>query len=85
MILLDGNGRLVPAESGAAVVMDIHTGEIISLVSAPMPDPNLFTGKLLNRDWRRINEHPRRPLLNRVTSGFMRRDQHLKWLLVWPR
>ena len=69
MILRDGNGRLVPAESGAAVVMDIHTGEVISLVSAPMFDPNLFTGKLLNRDWRRLNEHPRRPLLNRVTSG----------------
>ena len=68
MILRDANGRLVPAES-AAVVMDIHSGEVISLVSAPMFDPNLFTGKLLNRDWRRLNEHPRRPLLNRVTSG----------------
>ena len=69
MILRDGNDRLVPAESGAAVVMDIHSGEVISLVSAPMFDPNLFTGRLLNRDWRRLNEHPRRPLLNRVTSG----------------
>lgn len=69
MILRDGNGRLVPAESGAAVVMDIHTGEVVSLVSAPMFDPNLFTGRLLTRDWRRLNEHPRRPLLNRATSG----------------
>ena len=51
------------------MVMDILTGEVISLVSAPMFDPNLFTGRLLNRDWRRLNEHPRRPLLNRVTSG----------------
>ena len=47
MILRDGNDRLVPAESGAAVVMDIHSGEVISLVSAPMFDPNLFTGRLL--------------------------------------
>ena len=69
MILRDSNGKLVPAESGAAVVMNIHTGEIISLVSAPMFDPNLFTGRLLSRDWRRLNDHPRRPLLNRVTSG----------------
>ncbi len=69
MVLRDGKGRLVPAESGAAVVMDIHTGEIISLISAPMFDPNLFTGRLLTRDWRRLTNHPRRPLLNRVTSG----------------
>ena len=34
-----------------------------------MFDPNLFTGKLLTRDWKRLNAHPRKPLLNRVTSG----------------
>lgn len=69
VILRDGNNRLVPAESGAAVVMDIFTGEVVSLVSAPMFDPNLFTGRLLTRDWHRLKEHPRRPLLNRATSG----------------
>jgi penicillin-binding protein 2 len=69
LILKDSKDRLVPPESGAAVIMDIHTGEIISLVSLPMFDPNLFTGKLLTRDWKRLNAHPRKPLLNRVTSG----------------
>ena len=69
VILRDGNDRLVPPESGAAVVMDINTGEIVSLVSAPMFDPNLFTGRLSYRDWERLTEHPRRPLLNRATSG----------------
>jgi len=34
-----------------------------------MYDPNIFTERLLTRDWRRLNEHPRNPLLNRVTSG----------------
>ncbi|MDC1382645.1 penicillin-binding protein 2 [Candidatus Puniceispirillum sp.] len=69
LILRDAKDRLVPPESGAAVVMDIQTGEIISLVSLPMFDPNLFTGKLLTRDWKRLNMHPRKPLLNRVISG----------------
>ena len=69
LILRDSKDRLVPPESGAAVVMDIWSGEIISLVSLPMFDPNLFTGKLLTRDWKRLNTHPRKPLLNRVTSG----------------
>ena len=62
LILQDSKDRLVPPESGAAVVMDIHTGEIISLVSLPMFDPNLFTGKLLTRDWKRLNAHPRKPV-----------------------
>ena len=69
LVLQDSRDRLVPPESGAAVVMDIQTGEIISLVSLPMFDPNLFSGKLLTRDWKRLNAHPRKPLLNRVTSG----------------
>ncbi|MDA7599377.1 penicillin-binding protein 2 [Alphaproteobacteria bacterium] len=69
LILRDEKGALTPAESGAAVVMDIKTGEVLSLVSAPMYDPNIFTEKLLTRDWRRLNEHPRNPLLNRATSG----------------
>ena len=69
LILRDSKNRLVPPESGAAVVMDILSGEIISLVSAPMFDPNLFTGKLLTRDWKRLSMHPRKPLMNRVISG----------------
>jgi penicillin-binding protein 2 len=69
LILRDSKGRLTPPESGAAVVMDIHNGNVVSLVSTPTYDPNIFTEKLLTRDWRRLNNHPRRPLLNRSTSG----------------
>lgn len=69
LVLRDAKGRLVPPESGAAIVIDIKSGEIISLVSTPMYDPNLFTGKLLTRDWKRLNSHPRTPLLNRAISG----------------
>lgn len=69
MVLRDTRGNITPAESGAVVVMDVHTGEVVSLVSAPMYDPNIFTDKLLTREWRRLNDHPRNPLLNRVTSG----------------
>ncbi|MEC8672814.1 MAG: penicillin-binding protein 2 [Pseudomonadota bacterium] len=69
MLLRDSEGRVTPPESGAVVVMDIHTGEILSMVSAPTYDPNMFTGRLLTRDWRRLNAHPRNPLLNRVTAG----------------
>lgn len=69
VVLRDAKGRLTSPQSGAAIVMDIKTGEIISMVSAPMYDPNIFTEQLLTRDWRRLNAHPRNPLLNRATSG----------------
>jgi penicillin-binding protein 2 len=69
MLLRDSLGRITPPESGAVVVMDVRTGEVISMVSSPTYDPNIFTERLLTRDWRRLQEHPRNPLLNRVTAG----------------
>jgi len=69
MLLRDQLGKITPPESGAVVVMDVNNGEIVSMVSSPTYDPNLFTDRLLTRDWRRLNEHPRNPLLNRVTAG----------------
>lgn len=69
LVLRDERGRLVPPESGAVTVIDIQTGEIKAMVSAPSYDPNLFSGRLSLRDWKRLNEHPRTPLLNRAISG----------------
>ena len=69
MILKDANSRYVPPEAGAVVLMDIHTGAVISMVSSPAYDPNLFAGRISNRAWYNINEHPRVPLLNRVIAG----------------
>ena len=69
MLLRDPIGKITAPESGAAIVMDVHSGEILAMVSAPTYDPNMFTDRLLTRDWRRLNAHPRNPLLNRVTAG----------------
>lgn len=69
MLLRDEIGKITPPESGAVVVIDITNGEILSMVSSPTYDPNIFTDRLLTRDWRRLNDHPRNPLLNRVTAG----------------
>ncbi|MCH2078748.1 MAG: penicillin-binding protein 2 [Rhodobacteraceae bacterium] len=38
--VLDGGMRLLNAKGAASVLMDVHTGEIISLVSLPDFDPN---------------------------------------------
>ncbi len=69
MILRDANSRYVPPETGAVVIMDIHTGAIVAMASSPAYDPNLFAGRLTNRAWHNLNKHPRVPLLNRVIAG----------------
>ena len=69
MILKDSKSRYVPPETGAVVLMDVKTGGVIAMVSSPAYDPNLFAGRLSNRAWQNINEHPRVPLLNRVVAG----------------
>ena len=52
------------AESGAAVVMNARTGEILAMASHPTFDPNLLESE---RD--ALVEDPRAPLLNRATQG----------------
>ena len=56
-------------ESGSAVVLDIHSGEILALASMPSYDPNLFTGGISRRQWRELIGHPRFPLSNKSIAG----------------
>lgn len=56
-------------ESGSAVVIDVHTGEIIACVSAPGFDPNAFNRGLSSAEWRAMTEDPYNPLLNKTLAG----------------
>lgn len=56
------------ANAGAVVVMDVNTGEILSMVSYPDFDSRIF----LENDAASINElwsNPEAPVVNRATSG----------------
>ena len=55
--------------SAAAVVMDIHNGDVYSLVSSPAYDPNLFAGGISSHDWRRLLTDPYNPLTNKAVTG----------------
>lgn len=55
--------------SGSAVAMDVQTGEIISLASAPGFDPNMFVLGIPSREFRELNENMHRPLFNKATNG----------------
>ena len=57
---------LLSPYTGAAVVLNPKTGEILALVSTPSFDPNLQS---LESQWDRISTDPGRPLLDRATQG----------------
>jgi penicillin-binding protein 2 len=57
--------------NGAAVVMDIKTGQILAMASSPAYDPNLFQGDNYNSQWQLndlIND-PDLPMWNRATQS----------------
>lgn len=57
--------------TGAAVLLDPRTGEVLALTSRPGYDPNLFVKRFTRSIWRALVSDPRHPLQNRaLQSGF---------------
>ena len=61
--------ELFGEESGAAVLLDVNTGEILAFVSAPSFDPNLMTKGVSNTDWKAWLNNEKRPLTDKAISG----------------
>jgi penicillin-binding protein 2 len=61
--------RAFGEQAGAAVAMDVNSGEILAFVSNPAFDPALFSGKLPVDVWNGYLEDKRRPLENKALSG----------------
>lgn len=57
------------AEAGAAVAMDVHTGDILCLVSTPSFDPNRFVSGVASAEYQALHDFDHQPLLNKALSG----------------
>ncbi|MCR9214541.1 MAG: penicillin-binding protein 2 [Proteobacteria bacterium] len=57
------------SESAAAVIMDIHTGDILSMVSVPAYDPNAFARGITSKEWKELVSNSKRPLGNKAIGG----------------
>ena len=58
------------APGAAAVVLDVKSGKILSLVSLPNFDNNIFNNNLGNETYQELINNKNRPFFNRVISGF---------------
>jgi len=61
--------KLLENVSGAACVMDIYNGDIISMVSAPSFDPNSFVHGINQDEWNSLLNNRDKPMINKAISG----------------
>ena len=75
--------RGLPADSGAAVVLDVTTGRVVASASAPTYDPNVWTGGISATEYAALTSPGAgTPLLSRVTGSAMAPASTLKALSV---
>lgn len=55
--------------AGAAVVLDVRTGEILAMVSKPDFDPAQFARGLTSKEWQALQNDSRHPLQNKSLRG----------------
>jgi len=53
----------------SAIVMDVNTGEILAMVSAPAFDPSLFLAPISVKNWSKLRDDKRAPLQNKTLQG----------------
>ncbi len=73
---------LLGGESAAAVVLDVHTGDVLALASSPSYDPNAFTDGLSRAAWQSLVGNPRKPLLSKAIAGQYPPGSTFKMLVV---
>lgn len=60
---------LFGSQTGAFVMMDMHNGEILALVSSPAYDPNVFVNGMDQEDTTYLFSNSAAPMLNRAIKG----------------
>jgi penicillin-binding protein 2 len=61
--------KILGEQQGGIIAMNPNNGEILAMVSHPAFDPNLFSGKISDATWKRLQEKDH-PFVNRVLQVY---------------
>ena len=61
--------KIMEDKRGVVLVGIPETGEILGAVSKPDFNPDLFTGRIMEKDWNNLINDKNKPLVNRFTQG----------------
>jgi penicillin-binding protein 2 len=62
--------------------MDIYRGDIVTMVSSPIFDPNKFVHGINTKDWKELIDHRDKPLVNKSISGLYPPGSTIKGLVA---
>ena len=60
---------LLEGKKGAIVVIDVNTGGVLALASAPAFDPNMFARRFSSSEWDALTSDPAKPMQNRALQS----------------
>jgi penicillin-binding protein 2 len=66
---LEAAMRAADSNSAVAIVTDVHSGQVLAMVSLPTFDNNLFAQGISSKEFVRLNTDPSHPLLNHAIAG----------------
>ncbi|MGQ0590525.1 MAG: penicillin-binding protein 2 [Sphingosinicella sp.] len=61
--------RRLGEESGACVVLDCNSGDILCMASMPAYDPNSFSDGISHSEWEMMRQDERHPLINKTLNS----------------
>jgi penicillin-binding protein 2 len=59
----------IKEESASVVVMDVATGNVLTMASMPAFDPNIFSVSIPTDYWATLHDNERLPLMNKAVAG----------------
>ena len=64
-----GFGKVYDAKSGACVVMNVNTGEVLAMASYPTYNPADFVGGISNENWAKYRDDEAKPLVDKAIQN----------------